>query len=44
VQEKSHEPYGGTKDIVNAKLNEVLMSIFPIGDKAIKTLLAGSSN
>lgn len=42
--EDSHETCGGANDIVNTKLNEVLMSISPIGDKAGKMLLAESSN
>lgn len=42
--EGSHETCGGANDIVNTKLNGVLMSISPIGDKAVKMLLAGSSN
>lgn len=38
---------GGANDIVNTKLNGVLMSISPPpspGDKGVKMLLAGSSN
>lgn len=35
---------GGTNYIVNTKLNGVLMSISPTGDKAVKTFLAGGSN
>lgn len=35
---------GGTNYIVNTKLNGVLTSISPTGDKAVKTFLAGGSN
>lgn len=42
--EDSHETCGGANGIVNTKLNGVLMSAFPIGDQAVKTLLAASRN
>lgn len=35
---------GETNYVVNTKFNGVLMSISPIGDKAVKTFLAGGSN